>query len=69
MKFLIEDKADIDLIKDQVTYLNSIKHKIFKDGQTVLTTDHIDTLDKIAQTLTSFKIFLISDSFRETDSQ
>jgi hypothetical protein len=63
MKFLIEDKTDIDLIKDQVKYLNSIKRKIFNDGDTVLTTDDLDTLDKIAQTLTSFKIFLISDSF------
>jgi hypothetical protein len=59
----MEDNADIDFIKDQVKRLNTIKNKIYNTGEITLTTDDIDTLDKICQTLTSFKIFLISNSF------
>jgi hypothetical protein len=59
---LTEDTADIDFIKDQVEYLKSVKNKIHEIGEVILTGDDMDALDKIAQTLTSFKFFLIADS-------
>jgi len=59
---LTEDTADIDFIKDQVKYLKSVKNKIHEIGELILTGDDMDALDKIAQTLTSFKFFLIADS-------
>jgi len=61
----MKDKTDIDFIKDQVKYLNSIKNEIHNVGEVILTRDEIDTLDKIAQTLTSFKFFLISDYLKK----
>jgi len=56
-------KMDIDLIRDQARYTHSIKNKICDKGEVTLTADDVDALDKITQTLTSFKLFLLSDHF------
>jgi len=55
------EKKDIDFIRDQVSYIRAIKNKIRDTGEATLTVDDVDTLDKVSQTLTSFKLFLISD--------
>jgi len=55
------EKKDIDFIRDQVSYIRAIKNKIRDTGEATLTVDDVDTLDKVSQTLTSFKFFLISD--------
>ena len=55
------EKKDIDFIRDQVSYVRAIKNKIRDTGEATLTVDDVDTLDKVSQTLTSFKFFLISD--------
>jgi hypothetical protein len=59
-------KKDIDFIMDQAKYLNSIKNRICDAGEITLTTEDVDTLDKVSQTLTSFKLFLVSDRFHKT---
>jgi len=52
---------DIDLIRDQAKYIHFIKNKICDTGEITLTATDVDALDKITQTLTSFKLFLLSD--------
>ncbi len=59
------EKTDIDLIKEQAKYLNSIKNEICDAGEMTLTKDDVDTLDKVSQTLTSFSFFLISDGIQK----
>jgi len=60
------EKKDIDFIRDQASYVRSIKNRISDAGEATLTPDDIDALDKVAQTLTSFKFFLISDHLKKT---
>lgn len=57
---------DIDLIKMQAKYIHFIKNKICNTGEATLTVADVDALDKVTQTLTSFKLFLLSDQFDKT---
>jgi hypothetical protein len=54
------EKNDIDFINDQVKYLDSLRNKIFDDGKVILVTSDADVLEKLIQTLASFKILLIA---------
>jgi hypothetical protein len=62
------EKTDIDFVREQAMYLHSIKKKICDSGEITLTIEDVDTLDKVSQTLTCFKLFLISNSFQKHEA-
>jgi hypothetical protein len=49
---------DIELIKEQTAYMNEIRKQLSSTGKVILEAGDTDTIDKIAQTLNWFRMYL-----------
>ncbi|HLZ15401.1 MAG TPA: hypothetical protein VKQ08_00075 [Cyclobacteriaceae bacterium] len=52
------ETSDIETVREQTRFLHNLQKQLATGGKVILTTDDLDTIDRVTETLNSFRMYL-----------